>query len=315
VNGAWVAAAVRGRGLTRRVLTEELLTRLARSATLQEALALLSTTAYWRDAGEQTDLLSAQRAVSSTLLWHLRVLAGWGPPMSAGPLRALAAEFEIANVAALLVRLGDRAASPAAPFDLGSLATAWASISRGSSPEEVRRRLAASAWGDPGSADLGTVRLSMQLAAARMMLDEAPGASTWAAGRAAIVAAKVVLAGATPALGERARRDADRLLGRGWQGATSIAELATRLRPPAAHALRGASGAGDLWLAERAWWALVAAEAGSLARRSPPGPEAVVGVAGLLAADAWRTSAALATAAAGGRAGGGAGDRVLDGLA
>jgi hypothetical protein len=45
------------------------------------------------------DLAAAQHAVSATMLWHLRVLAGWVPPYASGPLRVLAAGFEIAGCA------------------------------------------------------------------------------------------------------------------------------------------------------------------------------------------------------------------------
>ncbi len=138
MSAGWVAATVRGRGLARRRLGEEGAKHLARSGSLPAALAALGTTSYGPAVRADMDLVTAQRAVSATVLWHLRVLAGWGPPLGAGPLRALAAGFEIANVSGHLARLAGEPAP--APYALGSMATAGRRSRVARSVADVRRR-------------------------------------------------------------------------------------------------------------------------------------------------------------------------------
>jgi hypothetical protein len=244
------------------------------------------------------DLPAAQRAVSATLLWHLRVLAGWGPPLGAGPLRLLSAGFESANVVGLLARL--RGQPGPAPYALGSMAVAWPVASGARTPAQLRAVLATSVWGDPGSDDLATVRLALQLGWARRVADGVPEGGDWAVSGAAIVLAKVLVADALPVLGPSARRDVDRLLGRRWSQATSIGELARSVPRAGARVLEGIESGTDLWRAETRWWSSVESAGVEMAARSRLDASQAVGVAGLLAADAWRTRAALAMAANGG---------------
>ncbi|WP_229702494.1 hypothetical protein [Streptomyces albiflavescens] len=75
---------------------------MAAAATLDEALHRLAQTPYRLSARTTVSLPEAQRAVTATLLWHLRVLAGWLPRGGARLFRPLAAGFEIANVASRL---------------------------------------------------------------------------------------------------------------------------------------------------------------------------------------------------------------------
>jgi hypothetical protein len=309
VTGDWVAATVRARGLARRLIGPELLDELRRAPSLRAALDKLVGTRYERDVSPDLDLTAAQRVVSATLLWNLRILAGWGPAVSAGPLRVLAAGFEAANVVGHLARLGG-AAVPG-PYDLGMLRIAWPEASRTSAPDELRRVLARSAWGDPGGDDLPTVRIALELSWARQVLDHVPGAGGWAAARGALVLARAVAAGAARSLPARPAADADRLLGRGWRDATSVPDLAGRLRGAAAAALTATTGWDDLWSAEERWWQTVRETAPALLRSPLPGPEASVGAAGMLAADAWAVRGALAAAARGG----GTGREVVHGSA
>jgi hypothetical protein len=69
---------------------------LAGHATLETAVDALAAV-YGRDVHVGMSMDKAQHAVASTLLWHLRVLAGW-VPTERPILRVLAGGFEIANV-------------------------------------------------------------------------------------------------------------------------------------------------------------------------------------------------------------------------
>ncbi|HXM58402.1 MAG TPA: hypothetical protein VOB72_23580, partial [Candidatus Dormibacteraeota bacterium] len=77
------------------------------------------------------------------------------------------------------------------------------------------------------------------------------------------------------------------------------ADLAAALPAGVRWVLDGVDGAEALWLAEARWWSRVEADAGRLVRARRQGPSTIVGVAALLAADAWRVRAALAAAALG----------------
>ncbi|MGW7792580.1 hypothetical protein ACWGKX_34665, partial [Streptomyces tricolor] len=75
---------------------------IARGPTLDDALRRLAETPYGRYARTAGSLPEGQRAIAATLLWHLRVLAGWLPRGGARLLAPLAAGFEMANVVSLL---------------------------------------------------------------------------------------------------------------------------------------------------------------------------------------------------------------------
>jgi hypothetical protein len=131
-----------------------------------------------------------------------------------------------------------------------------------------------------------------------------PEAAQWATASAALAVARALAVGAAPAAGTPAARDATTLLGARWPSAQSPAELAEALPRSVRWALAGV-GAGppdgvDLWQAEARWWHRVESDAAALAVPPRPDPGVVVGVAGLLGADAWRIRAALELAARGG---------------
>lgn len=298
MSAAWVAAGVRGRGLLRRRIGRDGAARLASSPSLEAALAELEASPYRREARQGLDLESAQWAVSATVLWHLRVLAGWGPPLAAGPLRVLAGPFEIANIVGHLAQLNGQ--HQHSPYDLGSLATAWATVSRARSVAEVRAALRSSPWGDPGADELPALRLSLELAWARRAFDGVPGASEWAISTAALVIARVVAAGAGASLTPGAVRDTTHLLGRRWQTTGSIAALVASLPRSAAKTLDGVTDPDDLWLAEVRWCAALDESGAALVARPRPDSATGAGVAAQLEADAWRVRAALAVAAGGG---------------
>jgi hypothetical protein len=298
MSAGWVAASVRGRGLARRCVGREGARQVARCGSLDDAVSFLASTPYGREIRPGMDLLDAQHAVFAAVLWHLRILAGWDPPLGAGPLRLLGAGFEVANIGGRLAQLAGQL--PRAPYELGSTGTVWSAVSTAGSPAEVRAALGSSGWGDPGTDELPAIRLALQLAWARRVLDGVEGAGDWAISRAALVMARVVASGAVPVLGPSARRDARRLLGPGWEDARSIDELAERTQGVAARALRGVHGPGDLWRAEARWWTTVESDSRALAVRPRADAAAGIGVVGLLGADAWRVRCALAVAARGG---------------
>lgn len=298
MSTGWVAASVRARGLARRRLGEEGVDAVARSASLPDALGLVATGPYGRSTRPGMALPDAERAVFSTLLWHMRILAGWGPPLSAGSLQALAGGFEIADIVEHLARLDGLETPP--PFALGALSTAWPRVQAAQSPAAVRAVLASSSWGDPGTVDAGVMSLALQLRwAARVA--EVPGAGPWATAGAALVLARVMAVGAVSELTPAARRSARRLLGSSWEAATSFESLPALLPREVRGLFAGVGGPDELWRVEAGWLALLEQRASRLAAGPLVEPATCVGAVGLLAVDAWRTRAALQLAARAGR--------------
>ena len=160
MSAGWVAVSVRAGSMTRSCLDRDRARALAASPKLQSALAALNTTQYRHQVQAGQTLAQAQRAVTSTLLWNLRVLAGWAPRHGVTVLRALAGEAEISNVVDHLQRLAGSEAPP--PYQLGGLATTWPRLSRTASSGEVRSVLATSPWGDPGGSTPDEVGMSMR---------------------------------------------------------------------------------------------------------------------------------------------------------
>ena len=290
---AWVAGSVRAGLLASRRVGGAGARALAEQASLTAALRELSGSPYGREAAAARSLDEAQRAVAATLLWHLRVLAGWLPPPGAELLRALAAWFEIANVQDRLAYLAGEPRRPA--FELGGLATAWPALARTGSAEAVRAVLAGSRWGDPGGAEPAAVSTAMRAAWAGRVAAAVPDAAVWARSAAALMLAREAPFGGAhlAALGRVAG------LGDGWPRTASPGALAPALPPDVRWVLAGVDAAGELWQAEARWWTRVESDAARLAAARRQGPSTIVGVVGLLAVDAWRVRAALAAAALG----------------
>jgi hypothetical protein len=296
VTASWVAASVRARALARRRLGADGARSLAASSGPSEAVASLAASPYGHDVVAHHTVEEAQRAAAATLLWHLRVLGGWVPRAGTSALRVLTAGFEVANVDEHLRALRGASADP--PFRLGSAATAWPRLARAASRREVCDVLASSAWGDPGAEDERAIRLAMRLSWASRVAQAVPPARRWAAGAAALLIAREVLAADRPVPPEVARLG-DPVLGRAWTGARTAAVLCDALPPDAAWALAAVHGPDDLWLAEATWWRALDHDGFALLRTAASGLEPVVGAVGVLAADAWRVRAALDVAGAG----------------
>jgi hypothetical protein len=292
----WVAGSVRARHMLARGLGRGAALTLARSASLDDALAVLAGSAYGRAAHPGLDLAAAQRAVADTALWHVRVLAGWTPPQALEPVRALVAWFELASIEDRLAYLAG--GEVPAPFSLGGLATVWTTIAGAQSAGEVRRALAGSPWGDPGTEDLAGIGLALRIAWARRVLTAVEEAGEWAAGAVALLLARALFLAGSPAEPLAALRPPG--VGTAWSQAASLGALREALPPQAGWPLGGVDEPDALWRAEAAWWRRLERDGERLAGAPQMGRTAVVGAVVLLGVDAWRVAGALEAAARGG---------------
>jgi hypothetical protein len=279
MTGEWVAGTVRAKGMARRVLGADAARQLAACRSLSEAQHLLAATPFRNAAGPGLSLAAVQHAVAATVLWDLRVLAGWLPRDGVALLRLLAGWFEIANVDELLQALTGRPAGP--EFQLGALATAWPRLASARSVSDLRRDLAASPWGDPGGDSIRDIRLGMRARWAARVAASSDRARAWA------TSASALLRGAQP-------------------GAPALMAVPAAGRPrrrlPGAP-LPSASMTGtaaEPWEAEADWWRRVEADGLVLLRSAGPDSGPVLGAVVVLAADARRVRAALELAARGG---------------
>lgn len=85
MGAGWVAGVTRARALRTGCLGAEGTGQVAASRELDDALRYLAATPYRHDVIPGATPAEAQRAVSATLLWHLRVLAGWQPAAARTP--------------------------------------------------------------------------------------------------------------------------------------------------------------------------------------------------------------------------------------
>jgi len=270
MTAGWVAGTVRAKAMARRVLGTDAARQLAASRSLAQAQRMLEPTPFRGAAEPGLSLAAAQHAVAETILWDLRVLAGWLPRDGVGLLRLLAGWFEIANVDELLQAFAGR--PPDAEFQLGALATAWPRLSESRSAAELRAALAASAWGDPGGDSSQVIRAGMRARWAARVAVSGEEARAWATAAAAMAA----LAGpASPRQGRPGRP-----------------------RPPVAMA----GPAAQPWETEADWWRQVESDGRALLRSAVTDGAPVLGAVAVMAADGRRVRAALACAARGGLA-------------
>lgn len=299
MSTAWVAGSVRARAMSRRRIGTAATRELASRTSLDVAVDALSGTAYGHDVRPGQTLEQAQHAVASTVLWHMRVMAGWVPHGDARVLRVLAGGFEIANVDERLREMAGMTAEPM--FRLGSLATAWPTIAPTASIADLREVLARSAWGDPGADTAAAVRLGLRLSWAVRAASSIPLARAWACGAAAIIVARESLLEGR-SLSASSARLATTLLGSRWTEAGSLRALAEALPASARWALLDIDDPAGLWRAEARWWSRVDDDGRELLHRPFTTPAPVIGAVAVLAVDAWRVRAALEVAARGGAA-------------
>ncbi|MCF6474613.1 hypothetical protein FAF44_40465 [Nonomuraea sp. MG754425] len=294
MTASWVAGATRARSLARRRTGPAGARRLAAYGSVPEAVALLDDTPYGHDVRPGQSLAQAQWAVLATLLWHLRVLAGWLPREGGQQVRVLARWFELANADELICRLAG--GTPEPEFVLGSLGTAWQRLRLCASLAEVRAALAASPWGDPGGAGPREIQLGMRLAWAEQVVGSVPQARSWALGATALLLARTRLAeGAEPAGPARGR--CRTLLGDAALNASSVGELAGRLPAAARWALHEIEDPAELWRGEERWWQRLEDDGRGLLTGAGFTAGPVLGAVAVLAADARRVRAALELAA------------------
>lgn len=287
MTAGWVAGTVRAKAMARRVLGADVTRQLAASRSLAGAQRFLEQTPFRSAAEPGLSLAAAQHAVAETILWDLRVLAGWLPRDGVGLLRLLAGWFEIANVDELLQALAGR--PPEAEFQLGALATAWPRLSESRSAAELRAALAGSAWGDPGGDTGADIRASMRARWAARVAASGEQARAWATAAAALA----LLSGPG---GQRQGRP-----GRLGSPAPAPAAAGRALSAPATAATSmTVAPAADPWQAEADWWQRVEREGRALLRSSATDSGPVLGAVAVMAADARRIRAALASAARGG---------------
>lgn len=298
LSPGWVAGSVRARLLLSRRIGRERARALAASPSLDDALSVLSGSAYGRFVRPGMDLARAQRAVAETVLWHIRVLAGWAPPGALEAVRALTAWFELANIEDRLAFLAG--GPPAAPFALEGLATAWPRLADARTVPEMRSALGGSPWGDPGGREPADVRLGLRFAWGRRVVQSVPEAGDWAGGAVALLVARELFLAGRPAEDLAAYRPPG--IGASWRDAGSIRTLRDGLPAPSAWALEGIEEPADLWRAELAWWRRVEEDAEGLMHAPLMGEPLVIGSVVGLGVDAWRTAAALEAAARGGAA-------------
>ncbi|WP_405087816.1 hypothetical protein [Microbispora sp. NBC_01389] len=298
MTAAWVSGSTRARALLSRGLGPRRARSLAACGSCAEAVAVLARSSYGHDVRPGQSLADAQWAVLATLLWHVRVLAGWLPREGGQMMRLIARWFEIANVDELMCRLSGRPAEP--EFVLGSLATTWPRLRRCRSLTEIRTTLAASPWGDPGGAARREIQLGMRLSwAERLAATLPPAARDWVAGATALLVARERHAERRelPAwAGDRSRA----LLGPDALAAASVADMTPRLPSSARWALLEVDDPSGLWTAERRWWRRVEDDGRALLAGSAFSAGPVLGAVAVLAADARRVRAALELAARGG---------------
>ncbi|MFF4546604.1 hypothetical protein [Streptomyces sp. NPDC001435] len=309
MSAGWVAGAVRAKALANRYPGADGAREIAACATLDDALRSLAATPYSRYVRTAVGLPQAQRAVTATLLWHLRVLAGWLPRGGARLLVPLAAGFEIANVASRLLAQDGRRTEAAEPYRLGALETAWRSLERAGTPAELRATLATSPWGDPGGDTPWALVTGMRMAAARRTAVVVPHARPWAEGRAALLIARELFVHRRT-VSTTVRRDAARLLGARALSADTYQEFREGLPAATRWVVADVAEPGGLWRAEAGWWRRVHNDGAVMLRDARHGPGVVVGAVAVLSVDAWRVRAALESAARGGRPG-----EVFDALA
>ncbi len=296
MGAGWVAGSVRGRLLARHRLGPDDARALAAGS--DDGTIEHIHTAYAHALSSGDGVEARQHAVWASVLWNLRVLAGWLPADGVEAMRVFAAFFEIRNIEGLLSDPAHR--EPA--FDLGTLATSWTRVRGATDPTVIRDELARSPWRDPGSDDRAMMLWNLRLEWARRLgdLDDA-----WGAGFAALVVAHQLVQRDLPVDADVARHAP--ALGRRIVGATSLHALQAALPDIASWVFADVERHETLWRAEARWWRRLEHDGVDAVRSARPGKRVVVGVAALLMVDAWRTSAAVEVASRHGR-----GEEVLD---
>jgi len=275
---------------------------LAGSPSLDAALSGLRESFYAQQLHGVVGLAAAERAVRETVLWQLRVVAGWLPATGTGMARAVAGTFEIENIVALAHQFDGGPRAPE-PFQMGALGTAWHRLESTTSAGDLAAALHTTSWGDgsggtPAALGPGMLGTVLRVVWARRLAAMAPPARPWCGALCVLTAARCVGDGgvtAPPQLLHLLRP----VLGRSWESAGSLGDFRAALSPSLHMVLRDLASPRELWRAEARIHFDVEKDAFGLLRHSMPGPDVVLGAMMVLSMDAWRVRAALAAAAAG----------------
>lgn len=293
----WVAASVRARGMAQRRVGRGGCDRIAACQDIDSAIALLNGSVYGSRLSEVSALDAAQRAVNETVLWKLRVLAGWMPASGTQLVTAVAAGFEVENIVGLAQRLGGRA-DAREPYDLGALVTAWPMVRTATSLADLSIALRQSRWGDVGTlTDADGLADVLSVAWLRRLMVVAPAARPWAVTAFVLVAARILFVdNAKPAA--RFAHIVGPGIAQAWRTTRGLSAFAAALPRSAQPAIAGIASPAELWRAEMRLVETVEADGARLLRSSVPGPDVVLGAVTVLTMDAWRVRSALAMAAA-----------------
>lgn len=308
MSSPWVAGVVRAKALARRRLGPAGVRAVATSPGLSQALTALASSSYGHDVRSGQSLGAAQHAVGASLLWNMRVLAGWLPRGHADVVRLFAAGFEAANIDEHLAALQHPSTphgEPAdPPYSLGMLDTSWSRLSSATTLTGIAEVLETSRWRLRGCTTPRELHLGLRLAWADAVVAGVPEAAGWARAGAALLVLKEVVLEGRRLTGPLALR-ASYVLGPTFVGALSgrsvdLAGVRADLPSGARWVLDGIDQIQDLWRGEAAWWHRVERDGFALLRGSAYDRGPVVGALAVLAVDAWRVRAALETAARGG---------------
>ena len=293
----WVAASARARSMALRRIGAGASREVAAQQTLAAALTGLEGSSYAQRLGSVAGLGAAERAVKETVLWQLRVLAGWLPASGTGLARAAAGIFEIENIVALARELSGGAKAPA-PYQLGTLATAWPRLRTARASDELSSILAATAWGDVGAGGPGLLRDALNISWLRRLADLAPAARAWCGAASVLTAARILLLdGDAPS--PRMLHLLRPVLGSAWESTTTLDAFTAAIPSSLREVLEGIASTKDLWRAEARAYASAEKDGFRLLGSAMPGPDVVLGAIAVLSLDAWRLRAALTAAAAG----------------
>jgi hypothetical protein len=308
VSSSWVAGVVRAKALARRRLGAAGARAVAMSPGLGQALVALSSSPYGHDVRPGQSLGAAQHAVGASLLWNMRVLAGWLPRGHVDVVRLFAAGFEVANLDDHLWTLqhfSEPRGEPAdPPYSLGTLETSWSRLSSTTTFGGVAEVLETSRWQLRGCRTPREFHLGVRLAWADAVVAAVPEAAGWARAAAALVVLKELLLEGRSLTDPLALR-ASYVLGPAFVDALAgrlvdLAGLRDSLPSGARWVLDGLDQSQDLWRGEAGWWHRVERDGFALLRGSGYHRAPVVGALAVLAVDVWRVRAALETAARGG---------------
>jgi hypothetical protein len=277
MSGAWIAGNVRARGLAAADLSD-VADRVARSAGLQTACSVLGPTKWGHHLDEVATVEAAQRKIFETLLWQLRILAGWLPSDGVEAIRSCVMWFEIRNVEDRLAYFAGARAEP--PYQLGRLGIISRRLGGTGNAGDVRHLMRMSAWGDPRGDDVYAIRIWMRRTWYRRARVAAPELRPWADAAASLFANRERLAQRS---GGRTVVPITPLLPPAWSWATAVR-----------------SSGQDLWHAEERWWAQVREEGLRMLHSSIGTQGPAVGAVAMLASSAHRIATALEIAAGGG---------------